>query len=177
MFLSTAFLPTNALKVFAFDDDYSFGILQSNTHWQWFVAKCSKLTERFRYTPESVFDTFPWPQSPKKTDIEAVAKAGREVRRVRDEALKKVKGGLRAVYRTLELPGKNPLKDAHAALDAAVLKAYGFNPKDDLLKQLLDLNLSVSEQIDRNEPVTAPGVPPDYPNPAELVTDDCIRPE
>jgi len=27
--------------------------------------------------------------------------------------------GLRALYRTLELPGKSPLKDAHAALDAA----------------------------------------------------------
>jgi len=26
-----------------------------------------------------------------------------------------MKGGLRALYRTLELPGANPLKDAHAA--------------------------------------------------------------
>jgi len=29
------------------------------------------------------------------------------VRRIRAEALQKIKGGLRAVYRTLELPGKN----------------------------------------------------------------------
>ena len=42
--------PDGSLAVFGFDDDYSFGILQSNIHWQWFVAKCSKLTERFRYT-------------------------------------------------------------------------------------------------------------------------------
>jgi hypothetical protein len=27
----------------------------------------------FRYTPESVFDTFPWPQKPKHEDIKAVA--------------------------------------------------------------------------------------------------------
>jgi hypothetical protein len=33
--------------------------------------------------------------------------------------------------RTLELPGANPLKDAHAALDAAVLAAYGFSAKKD----------------------------------------------
>jgi hypothetical protein len=54
-----------------------------------------------------------------------------------------IPGGLRAVYRTLELPGKRPLKDAHAALDAAVLAAYGFSAKADLLKQLLDLNHAV----------------------------------
>ncbi len=61
--------------------------------------------------------------------IEAVAVAAREGRRVRAEALPKLKGGLRALYRTLELPGANPLKDAHAALDTAVLIAYGFNAK------------------------------------------------
>jgi hypothetical protein len=61
--------------------------------------------------------------------MDAVAAAAREVRRVRAGALSKTKGGLRALYRTLELPGANPLKDAHAALDAAVLAAYGFNPK------------------------------------------------
>jgi len=36
---------------------------------------------------------------------------------------------MRALYRTLELPGRHPLKDAHAALDAAVLAAYGFDAK------------------------------------------------
>ena len=52
-----------------------------------------------------------------------------------------MKGGLRDLYRTLELPGTNPLKDAHAALDTAVLTAYGFDPKKDLLAQLLAINL------------------------------------
>ncbi|MGE4002695.1 MAG: class I SAM-dependent DNA methyltransferase, partial [Planctomycetaceae bacterium] len=108
--------------------------------------------------------------------VNAVAKAGREVRRVREAALSKVKGGLRGVYRTLELPGKNPLKDAHAALDAAVLAAYGFSPRKDLLQQLLDLNHLVAARIERGEDVTPPGIPPGYPNPAALVTDDCIRP-
>lgn len=39
-----------------------FGILQSGLHWLWFTTKCSELKSDFRYTPESVFDTFPWPQ-------------------------------------------------------------------------------------------------------------------
>jgi hypothetical protein len=164
------------LKVFAFADDYSFAILQSSVHWLWFTTKCSKLTERFRYTPESVFDTFPWPQAATVKQIDAAACAAREVRRVRAEALKSLKGGLRALYRTLELPGANPLKDAHAALDAAVLAAYGFSAKKDLLAQLLALNLEVASKIENDQPVSAPGVPPTYPEPKKLVTEDCIKP-
>jgi hypothetical protein len=97
-------------------------------------------------------------------------------RAIRAELLPTIKRGLRALYRTLELPGQNPLKDAHAALDTAVLDAYGFSPTKDLLKQLLDLNLAVAKAIDKGEPVTAPGVPPSYGDPADLITDDCIRP-
>lgn len=69
-------------------------------------------------------------------------------------------GGLRGVYRTLELPGRHPLTDAHAALDAAVLAAYGFDAKQDLLAQLLELNLSVAAREKAAHPVTAPGIPP-----------------
>jgi hypothetical protein len=108
--------------------------------------------------------------------IDAVAAAARELRRVRAEALRHLKGGLRALYRTLELPGANPLKDAHAALDAAVLAAYGFDAKKDLLAQLLALNQEVAARIERGEPVTAPGVPTFYSDRQKLVTDDCIRP-
>ena len=78
-------------------------------------------------------------------------------------------GGLRALYRTLELPGKNPR--------AAVLAAYGFDAKKDLLSQLLDLNCSVAERKKAGEWVTAPGIPPSYGDPTSLITDDCIRPE
>jgi hypothetical protein len=87
-----------------------------------------------------------------------------------------MKGGLRALYRTLELPGANPLKDAHAALDTAVLTAYGFNARKDLLAQLLALNQAVAARIENGESVTAPGVPQNYPDAKKLVTGDCIRP-
>ena len=98
------------------------------------------------------------------------------MRRIRAEALPKLKGGLRALYRTLELPGANPLADAPAALDAAVLAAYGFSPKADLLAQLLARNQTVAARIERAESVTAPGIPPVFPNPETLVTGDRIRP-
>jgi SAM-dependent methyltransferase len=177
VFIDRRIRPGDALQAFAFADDYDFGVLQSHAHWLWFTTKCSKLKSDFRYTPPSVFDTLPWPQSPTVAQIDAVAEAGREVRRVRADALARIRGGLRAVYRTLELPGKNPLKDAHAALDAAVLAAYGFSSRKDLLGQLLALNLDVAARIDAGRPVTAPGVPSCYPDPGRLVTDDCIRAE
>ncbi len=227
-FMSPGVRPDSAIQVFAFEDDYSFGILHSDIHWLWFITKCGKLKSDFRYSPESVFDTFPWPQfdvSPsaagrdifveppaknrpssvgatsseyaapdgaktKSTTagykdsapdgaalakdaiakIDAVAAAARELRRVRAEALPKMKGGLRALYRTLELPGANPLTDAHAALDAAVLTAYGFNPKKDLLAQLLALNQEVAAKIENGEPVMPPGVPKNYPDAKKVVT-------
>ena len=99
-----------------------------------------------------------------------MAAAAQQLRLVRAAALPKIKGGLRVLYRTLELPGANPLKDAHAALDAAVLAAYGFSAKKDLLAQLLALNLEVAAEIEKGEPVTAPGVPPNYPAAKKLVT-------
>ena len=74
------------------------------------------------------------------------------------------------------MPGANPLKEAHAELDAAVLEAYGFSPKKDLLAQLLELNLEVAKRIDAGETVVAPGIPPDYPAPKKLITGDCIQP-
>jgi hypothetical protein len=185
-FLSSDVHPDSSLTCFAFEDDFSFGILQSYAHWLWFTTKCSKLTERFRYTPDTVFDTFPWPQfqagsneltSPATVaEITAMAEAARKLRRVRAEALPKLKGGLRALYRTLELPGANPLKDAHAALDTAVLAAYGFSAKKDLLAQLLELNLSVAQRLEQAEPVTPPGIAAAFPNPETLISDDCIRP-
>ena len=176
VFVSPAIRPGDALSCFTFEDDYSFRILQSNAHWQWFVAKCSKLTERLRYSPESIFDTFPWPQMSTPKQVEAVAAAGREIRRVRAQALPQIKGGLRALYRTLELPGANPLKDAHVTLDAAVLTTYGFSAKKDLLAQLLALNLEVAQRIEKGEPVAPPGIPPGFAKIETLVSEDCIRP-
>lgn len=129
-----------------------------------------------RLLASSFFDTFPWPQAATLKQIDAVAAAAREVRRVRAEALRNLKGGLRALYRTLELPGANPLKDAHAALDAAVLAAYGFSAKKNLLAQLLALNQQVAARIEKGESVTPPGMPKNYPDAKKLVTEDCIRP-
>ena len=82
---------------------------------------------------------------------------------------------LRYMYRTLEEPGTNPLRDLHETLDQAVLAAYGFDPEADILEQLLALNFAVAAKLEAGEHVTAPGIPPDYPDPAELISAGCIQ--
>ncbi|MDP3348289.1 MAG: N-6 DNA methylase [Hydrogenophaga sp.] len=176
VFVSSQVRPSNLIQVFGFADDYSFGVLQSSAHWQWFITKCGKLTERFRYSAESVFDTFPWPQAPAAKDVDAVVAAARHLCDVREKALVGMKGGLRALYRTMELPGRNPLKDAQSELDAAVLAAYGFSGKRDMLQELLDLNRQVAALITAGKAVTPPGVPLGYAKSATLVSKDCLGP-
>ena len=46
VFVSSKVNPSDATTVFTFEDDYSFGILQSGIHWLWFIERCSTLTER-----------------------------------------------------------------------------------------------------------------------------------
>lgn len=100
--------------------------------------------------------------------------AARALQAVRTTALATMSGGLRSLYETIALPGKNPLKDAHANLDKAVLAAYGFTSKKDHLQQILDLNKSVAERIDAAAPVVGPGIPTDYPDPTALVSESAI---
>jgi hypothetical protein len=174
-FMASTILPGDKMQVFAFDDDYSFGIIQSAPHLAWYQAKAARLKheEDYNYSAESVFDTFPWPQAPTSAQIKAVAKAAREIRDVRAQALPGIKDGLRGLYKTLEMPGKNPLKDAHETLDTAVLAAYGFSARRDLLAQLLKLNEAVSTPIKSGKVATPPGIPPGYKDRKALLTSDC----
>ncbi|HEY7313470.1 MAG TPA: DNA methyltransferase [Gemmataceae bacterium] len=168
--------PDTALIVFPFADDYSFGILQSGIHWAWFTAKCSTLTERFRYTSDTVFDTFPWPQAPTIAQARKIAAAAVSLRVLRRKVMSENNWCLRELYRSLELPGHNPLRDAHAELDAAVRAAYGMKSKDDPLAFLLALNATAAECEARGEPITAPGLPPCIADAAPFLTTDCIQP-
>lgn len=167
--------PNAALIVFPLPDDYSFGILQSGIHWDWFLERCSTLKGDFRYTSNTVFDSFPFPQSPTLTQAKKVAAAAVKLRELRRKVMTDNQWSLRQLYRTLDLPGDNPLRKAQAELDTAVREAYGMKAKEDSLKFLLALNFAVSERETQGLPVVAPGLPPEARNPSEFITDDCVR--
>ena len=55
-----------------------------------------------------------------------------------------------------------------------ILTPYGFSAKKDLLAQLLALNQEVAAKVEQGEAVTAPGVPQNYRDAKQLVTEECI---
>jgi hypothetical protein len=211
-FISPIIHPNEAVVAFTFADDYSFGILQSSIHWEWFKARCSTFKADFRYTSDTVFDTFPWPQfgvaqasapagsggvpPPKPSarkpggtpaqpaagtaalqKIRAVAVAGRALRNLRLEIMDANNWSLRELYKSLETPGENRLRTAHAALDAAVRAAYGMNPAEDILAFLLKLNLELAAKETNGQPITPPGLPAFVGSPKEFISKDCVAVE
>jgi hypothetical protein len=175
-FISTKIRPNAALVVFSYDDDYSFGILQSHIHGIWFKERCSTLKSDFRYTSNTVFDSFPWPQSPSDKAVKDVAAASVELRKIRNELRKKHNQSLRDIYRLLEQPGKNDLRDAHEALDLAVRAAYGMGKDVDPLQFLLDLNLKLYADEKKGVKIVGPGVPGSFGDTATIKTKDCVEP-
>jgi SAM-dependent methyltransferase len=174
VFVSARICPSDLVQVFALDDDYSFGILQSSLHFEWFKKSSKmKVESDNRYSVREVFDTFPWPQSPTSRQVEAVASAARSVRQIRSVLLAESKGGLRDLYRLLELPGRHPLRDAHHQLDMAVYDAYGMEAKENILGFLLNQNQVISEALRVGKQAEGPGVPASYSK-GGLVTRDCF---
>ncbi len=160
VFISSKICPSDLVQVFAFQDDYSFGILQSTLHFEWFrKSSRMKVESDTRYSVRDVFETFPWPQSPTLRQAVAVATAARAVRAVRSEAIATTGGGLRDLYRMLELPGKHPLRVAHEELDKVVREAYGIAVKEQELNFLMALNQSVNSATLSGSHFQRPGLP------------------
>ena len=82
---------------------------------------------------------------------------------------------LRELYKTLETPGENKLRDAQDALDTAVRAAYGMKPAEDILAFLLKLNLELADKEKKGDPVTPPGLPASIEKPEQFVTEDCVK--
>lgn len=174
-FVDSGVHPSDVIQSFTLSDDYSFGILQSSIHWAWFVARCSTLKGDFRYTSDTVFDTFPWPQKPTLPQVKKVAEAAVALRALRRKVMAENNWSLRELYRTLDMPGKNPLRVAHETLDEAVRAAYGMKAKDDPLAFLLALNAELADREASMRPVVGPGLPPAVKDATPFITDDCIK--
>ena len=139
------------------------------------IAACDGIQQSLAcYTSSTVFDTFPWPQTPTKSQIAEVAAAAVALRALRREIMAKHGYSLRALYRTLDTPGANPLREAHTRLDTAVRAAYAMPKAADPLAFLLTLNLTLAAREKAGEPITPPGIPLPDAERASFITGDCI---
>lgn len=135
--------PGDLVSVVALDDLYSFGVVSSNAHKAWLDVRCSTLGIANRYTSSTVWDTFPWPQTPTAAQIEAVETMAQQVLDVRQQLLD-AGATLEQMYNAIRVEGRSSLRAAHEALDAAVLNAYGFDADADIVEQLFALNRTIA---------------------------------
>ncbi len=147
----TATLADSGTFVFARDDDYFFGVLQSRPHELWARGTGTQLREvesGFRYTPTTTFETFPLPQ-PAPEQSETITAAATELDRLRQGWLNPAGATPEELRpRTLTNLYNDPpawLRQAQDHLDQAVHVAYGWpHPLSDteILTRLLELNLA-----------------------------------
>ncbi len=158
-------MPDHALIIFARDDDYTLGILQSKIHVIWSLNLGTSLEDRPRYTPTTTFETFPFPWPPgheplQDPRVQAIAAAAKSLVEMRDRWLaagqqtsefsknSEVSGAKRTLT---NLYNARPtwLDLAHKKLDSAVFSAYGW-PVDlsdeQILEKLLALNLERAQK-------------------------------
>jgi len=145
-------LPDHALIVFARDDDYFFGMLQSRADELWARGLGTQVREvesGFRYTPTSTFETFPFPAEPTAAAMRDVEGAARQLNALRvgwQDPAGASPGEL--TKRTLTNLYNAPptwLTQAHERLDRAVHATYGWPyplADGEVLARLLELNLS-----------------------------------
>jgi hypothetical protein len=125
-------LPSHSLTIFAREDDYFIGVLQSKIHVLWSLKQGTSLEDRPRYTPSTSFETFPFPWPPGKEPqdnpcVRAIAQAAKDLVEQRDTWLRaeglseaeKKKHTLTNLYNTYP----TWLELAHKKLDEAVFAA------------------------------------------------------
>ena len=143
-------LGSDATEVFAFEDDYSMGVLCSRAHGAWAWAQASTLKGDLRYTPTSVFATFAWPDPTTSGQREDVADACLRLLARRTESCVAEQIGLTTLYNAMDDGAWADLKALHRELDVAVAACYGWPAaiaQDDaeLVRRLTALNREITE--------------------------------
>jgi hypothetical protein len=116
--------------VFALDNYASQAVLSSSAHFVWVLRYASTLETRIRYTPQDVFLTFPRPEpTPELEEL------GRTLDAERRQLMLSRAWGLTTTYNHVHDPADTDpaivrLREVHAAIDRAVLAAYGWPDLD-----------------------------------------------
>ena len=154
-FISTDMIYADSLIVFAVDKNAAFCTLQSRVHEIWVRFFGSSLEDRLRYTPTDCFETFPFPDNwTYNPDLEAAGTAYYDFRAalmVRNDE------GMTKTYNRFHDPYENDadiaeLRRLHAAMDRAVLDAYGWFSASTECDFFLDYEIDEETQGKRRKP-------------------------
>jgi hypothetical protein len=131
-FLPQRFVFANSLAVFPLRSYAAFAALQGRPHEHWARFFGSSMKDDLRYTPSDCFETFPFPEGwQTNAALEAAGKAYYEFRA---QLMIDTNLGLTKTYNhfhsddpKLVTPEIWRLRELHAAMDRAVLDAYGWS--------------------------------------------------
>ena len=143
-FLSAPMVYANTLAVLSFDTNAAFCALQSRSHEIWARFFGSSMKDDLRYTPSDCFETFPFPEGwETHPTLDAAGEAYYDFRATlmieNDE-------GMTKTYNRFHDPDERDLRIAelrrlHAAMDRAVLDAYGWDDIPTDCEFLLDYEI------------------------------------
>jgi hypothetical protein len=154
-----AWLPGEKSVVLASDDFYILGLLTSDVHRQWMHAQKGTLKGDIAYTHDTIFETFPFPQIVAPAKMQQIRQAMTSLNDYRNEVMVARNWGITDLHNAYFHEPASQLAKLHQALDALVLKAYGWKASEDILSNLLDLNLELAEREAAGEQVVGPWAP------------------
>jgi hypothetical protein len=126
VFVPTDQVLSEKVVVFAFDDDFHFGVLSSTFHWWWAVTNSSTLGETVNYASSDAFETLVICD-----ELAGIAHHGRRLHAHRSALMLARQEGLTTTYNRVHDPEETAddiveLREIHVALDHAVRDAYGW---------------------------------------------------
>jgi hypothetical protein len=130
MLVSTGPVFGHKLVVFALSGYPEFGMLSSNVHREWVIARGSTMRTDPNYSPSDCFETFAQPSlTPKIGDL------GDQLNSYRSALMLDRQEGLTTTYNRVHDPDEHAddivrLRELHVELDYAVRDAYGWDDLD-----------------------------------------------
>lgn len=145
-FMDCSVIASNKLLIVSGASLYHFGVLTSSVHMAWMRRVAGRLEMRYQYSGAIVYNNFPWPEVGERGDSEITPnlqnsqspsnesnhseslrqKIESTAQSILDARALYPDSSLADLYGPLTMPIE--LRKAHAANDAAVMKAYGLAP-------------------------------------------------
>ncbi|WP_353932825.1 DNA methyltransferase [Okeanomitos corallinicola TIOX110] len=152
-------LPADSTTVVASDDFYILGILTSKIHRLWVKAQSSTLKGDTRYTHNTCFETFPFPQTADIKTVEKIRTKTEELHQYRSQQMESKQWGITTLYNKFFNEPSSKLYQLHQQLDKLVMAAYKIQSENDILEKLLTLNSELAEKEKQGIEIIGPYPP------------------